>query len=89
MMLLIDDLNSCCGSGNVKEHRTGEEFLEPIPMNRISEPIEIEPCSSGEKSMYFLKTVFLSLKKFEKNICMYAMETPVVMQNLKMKYIFL
>jgi hypothetical protein len=53
MMLLIDDLNSCCGSGNVKEHRTGEEFLEPIPMNRISEPIEIEPCSSGEKSIMF------------------------------------
>jgi hypothetical protein len=69
--------------------KRGGIFITDVPMNRISEPIEIEPCSSGEKSMYILRNVFLSLKNSEKIICMYTMETPVGMRNLKLKYIYL
>jgi hypothetical protein len=48
--------------------------------NRISEPEEIEPYSSGEKSMYVLIIVLLSSKNSEKkylhvrngNVCGYV-----------------
>jgi hypothetical protein len=45
----------CTGRGIFRTH---------VQKNRISQPIEIEPC--GEKSMYVLRNVVLSLKNFEK-----------------------
>jgi hypothetical protein len=49
-------------------------------MNRISKPIEIEPCNSGEKLMYILRILFLSLNFLKKifartpwkRLCVYA-----------------
>jgi hypothetical protein len=47
-------------------NKGGGIFTTDVPMNRISQPIEIEPCSNGEKSMYVLRNVFLSSKNSEK-----------------------